>query len=151
RGIAKALHALANYHFDAGNAERAEALVRAAVETFRRLDDRFGFAVATGLLGRVVLARGNTAEAHSRYTKALTIFRELENDGWTAFMSESLGFACLMAEDDAAARRAYEDALTIARAMFDDWRIATCLFGFAELARRADLPRRAVRLFAAAA
>lgn len=149
RGIASVCSALGNCEFDAGNVERAEELVRHAVEAFGQLGDRFGFAVATGLLGRVVLARGSTTEARSLYSEALAISEELGNNGWKGYMTESLGFVGLLAGDEAASRRAYEDALTIARAMSDEWRIASCLFGFAELARRANHPRRAVRLFAA--
>jgi predicted ATPase/DNA-binding NarL/FixJ family response regulator len=151
RGIARALNALANCQFDAGNTGRAEDLVREAVEAFRRLDDRFGSAVSTALLARVVLASGDTAQARSLYAEALEIFRDIGNDGWSAYTIECLGFVGLIAEDADAARSAYEEALSIARAMSDEWRIAACLMGFAELARRAGQSRRAVQLFAAAA
>jgi predicted ATPase/DNA-binding CsgD family transcriptional regulator len=151
RGIAAASQQLANCAFDSGDIDRAEQLIRESVESFARLGDRSGTAVATGLLARLVLARDDVDRSRALYEEARDIFRAIDNSGWATYMTESLGFAHLVARDDAAAREAYREALSVARSMSDEWRIASCLLGFAELARRKEQPRRAGRLFAAAA
>ncbi len=151
RGIAAASQQLANCAFDSGDIDRAERLIRDSIASFVRLGDRFGVAVSTGLLARLLLARADLDTARSLYEEALDMFRAIDNFGWATYMTESLGFAHLVAQDDTAARTAYEDAFSVARSMSDEWRISSCLVGFAELARRDGQPRRAGRLFAAAA
>jgi predicted ATPase/DNA-binding CsgD family transcriptional regulator len=151
RGIAAVSQQLANCLFDSGDVDRAEVLVRESIRSFSRLGDRYGVAVSTGLLGRLMLARGEVDASRSLFTEAREKFRALDNSGWATYMTESLGFAHLVAGDNAAAREAYEQALSVARSMSDDWRTASCLLGFAELARRDGHSRRAGHLFAAAA
>jgi DNA-binding CsgD family transcriptional regulator len=150
RGGASASHLLANCVFDSGDVDRAEHLIRESMRASAGLGDRFGVAVSTGLLARILLERQNLDASRSLYAEAREMFRGLGNSGWSTYMTESLGFALLVARDDPAARDAYDEALAVARTMADDWRIASCLLGFAELARRAGQPRRASRLFASA-
>jgi DNA-binding NarL/FixJ family response regulator len=130
---------------------RAEQLIRDSMRAFEGLGDRFGVAVSTGLLARIMLERQDLDASRSLYLEAREMFRGLGNSGWSTYMTESLGFAHLVARDEPAANGAYDEALAVAQTMADDWRIASCLLGFAELVRRAGQPRRATRLFAAAA
>lgn len=61
--------------------EEAEALWNAALETFERIGDRRGQAIALGNLAAVASAQGHNTRSESLNRQALKIFRELGLDG----------------------------------------------------------------------
>lgn len=82
---------LANYEFQHGRNQDAEARFLRAAETFARLGDARGEARAHNGLGMVDASRGDFGRATGRYRRALALFRATGEDLLAATVACNLG------------------------------------------------------------
>ena len=116
--MAASLYSLGALHRIRGDMERAEPLLRRALESYRRFDDRRA-AVARVLnsLGQVLHARGRLADGRDHLEEALALRRRIfgENHVNVATSAKNLAAVLLDQEETAAAGSLLEGALATLR------------------------------------
>jgi tetratricopeptide (TPR) repeat protein len=136
--------------------EAALADVRSALDTNRRLHDRFAEPIFLDALTWIHRSRGEHEAAIAQGTEAVALARELDNPEWLAATSATLGWALLEGGDPARAAEQLEEGLAAAEHVGARAQLLRCtgLLAWAaseldEHERAAALTRQAKELIAA--
>ncbi len=121
RGVGAALRVQGMSRLFAGDSDRAESLLDAAVVELAAADDRIGEAWARQNLAWSSFARGRADEAERRIDEALAVFTELGDQTGVAWSRGLLGFVRMFQGRLDESRGLAEETLVEARATGDRW------------------------------
>jgi non-specific serine/threonine protein kinase len=125
-------------------------LLEESVTLFRDIGDKWGLAMALGVLGTVVSAQGDPSHAAALYEESRALRRAL-GDKW-GMASALCQLATVVFEQGDAGRATalYEESRALRRALGDQHGMAECCEGLAEVAVAQRHLERAARLCGAA-
>ena len=130
----------ADFYYQHGDLDRAEAMYREAIKVFRQAGDLEGLATASGNLGDISLARGNLTDAARALSDAIPGYKEMGDKDGIALTLADLGEVARRRGDLQAALASYREARAIANEIDDKRAIAYALAGIGDvLADRGDL------------
>ncbi|RCG30590.1 AfsR/SARP family transcriptional regulator [Sphaerisporangium album] len=109
----------AHAHYNAGRIDQGEGDVRAAVDGFRTVGDRWGVSAALGSLAEASTLRGDDATTIAVIREALALADEIGAVEDTTFMRTRLAMALSASGDRAGAEDALDEAMEICRATGD--------------------------------
>jgi len=146
---AKVLLALGKY--SEGSLVEARDKFQEALAIFQKINDYRNIAITYVNLARTAYRQGDQDTARQYLEKSLSISNEL-NIRWTlGFVLEIMGLVHRNAGNFGTALGLFQESLRISVEQDNKQGIANCLGALAGLAVMADQPKRATRLFAAAA
>jgi predicted ATPase len=131
--------------------DHARELMDEAIETFRRVGDRWGLAFALSARGQLALQSGDPAAATALHTEALAVTDAIDNDHLRAQVDDLLGLDAMAAGDLGGAWSRFADAAEVHGRLLDQEGSGYCLDGFASIAFAQGRPEVAARLIGAAA
>jgi DNA-binding CsgD family transcriptional regulator len=137
-------------YFD-GDAAQARALAEQSLATAEQVGDRWLIAWALHLLGLAAHIAGDYATADERYVRSLAIRQALGHREAIGVLCQLMGMVAHRQGDYPKARSLYREYLAIARELGSTWHLSNVLAQFGSLAAVQSQPRRAARLFGAAA
>jgi DNA-binding winged helix-turn-helix (wHTH) protein/tetratricopeptide (TPR) repeat protein len=130
----------ADFYYQQGDLDRAEAMYREAIKVFRQAGDLEGLATASGNLGDISLARGNLTDAARALSDAIPGYKEMGDKDGLALTYADLAEVARRRGDLQAALARYQEARSIANEIDDKRAIAYALAGIGDvLADRGDL------------
>ena len=130
----------ADFYYQRGDLDRAEAMYRDAIKVFRQVGDLEGLTAASSNLGDVSLARGNLTEAAHALSDAIPGYKEMGDKDGVALTLSDLGEVARKRGDLEAALASYKEARTIANEIDDKRAIAYAHAGIGDVfADRGDL------------
>jgi predicted ATPase len=130
----KALNGATVAALDAGDPEMAARRASEALSLARDLDDRWGIAVSTQLIGSVHADRGDYREAQTHYLDALDRFRELDDDHYILLAMRLLAWMHFELGERAEAAALHEEVVRRARLAGNRRMMATSLGALGEYA-----------------
>lgn len=130
----------ADFYYQRGDLDRAEAMYQEAIKVFRQVGDLEGLTTASSNLGDISLARGNLTEAARSLSDAIPGYKEMGDKDGVALTLSDLGEVARRRGDLRAALASYREARAIANEIDDKRAIAYALAGIGDvLADRGDL------------
>ena len=130
----------ADFYYQQGDLDRAEAMYREAIKVFRQIGDLEGLTAASSNLGDIVLARGNLTDAARSLSDAIPGYKEMGDKDGVALTLSDLGEVARRRGDLEAALASYHEARAIANEIDDKRAIAFALAGIGDvLVNRGDL------------
>lgn len=124
RDLGLALNLRAPFHHAQQNYLQEQDDLRASIEQFKRVGDRWGLAYSLNDLGMVLNVCGATDAANELHEQSLTIFREIGDQRGIAFALSNLGTIASEAGSLDNARRHHAEALSIRQSIRHHWGIA---------------------------
>jgi predicted ATPase/DNA-binding XRE family transcriptional regulator len=134
-----------------GDYERAIASYEEALALFRQLDDRTFIAYMLHNLGLIAYFQGHYERAMALYEESLALVRALEDRNSIAMTLGNLGLVAFVQGDYEKALALQQEALTLGRQLTNKPWLARGIEHFAHIAAATNEPKRAARLFGAAA
>ncbi|MFZ0954917.1 MAG: tetratricopeptide repeat protein [Candidatus Sulfotelmatobacter sp.] len=130
----------ADFYYQHGDLDRADAMYREAIKVFRQVGDLEGLSTASGNLGDISLARGNLTDAARALADALPGYKEMGDKDGLALTHADLAEVARRRGDLEAALAGYRQARALANEIDDKRAIAYALAGIGDvLADRGDL------------
>ncbi|HLX83429.1 MAG TPA: tetratricopeptide repeat protein [Terriglobales bacterium] len=130
---ARATSDFADFYYQQGDLDRAEAMYREAVKVFRQVGDIEGRTAASSNLGDVFLARGNLTDAARSLSDAIPGYKEMGDKDGVALTLSDLGEVARRRGDLEAALASYHEASAIANEIDDKRAIAFVLAGIGDV------------------
>lgn len=150
-GIAASLNDLGNLALDEGEYEAARVLYEESLTIQRELGDQQGIATSLGNLGLIAHAQGDDRRARALHEESLALCRQSGNPTSIATALGNLALVVRSLGDLETAQALCAESLAIWQRLDDRAGIAEGLEVLATLAAMSDEPKRAARLFGAAA
>ena len=140
--VARALANQAVLLFKQGQFGLTRQVAGRALESFERIGDKRGTALALNTLAAVALLLEEFDAARPLFTRALALFREVGEDARVAMTLNNLGIVAVRLDDHEGARALYEEALEVNKKAGNRRLQAGNLTNLADLALKAhDGPR----------
>jgi eukaryotic-like serine/threonine-protein kinase len=130
----------ADFYYQRGDLDRAEAMYQEAIKVFRQVGDLEGLTTASSNLGDISLARGNLTDAARALSEAIPGYKEMGDKDGVALTLSDLGEVARRRGDLRAALASDRQARAIAIEIDDKRAIAYALVGIGDvLADHGDL------------
>jgi tetratricopeptide (TPR) repeat protein len=130
--------------------EAATSHLQEALRSFRQLDEGYGVAHVTTVLGMVALMRGDEGQAAPMFEEGLAVARRIGDRTSTYIALYNLAQAALSRSDYDGAAPLFEEGVTLSEQMGDRANVAYCLEGLAVVANARGEAERSGRLIGAA-
>ncbi len=150
-GLAGTLNILGLVTQARGDLDGAEKLYNESLAIQRELNNKRGVAGVLLNMGVLALTQGKVEDAEKHWQECLGVFRAAGDRLYTAGVLCNLGNAAMRRKDLAAARERYTESLKLFREYGSPGDVALLVDGFAGLAMASGFPKRAARLYGAAA
>ena len=150
-GLAGTLNILGLVTQARGDLEGAMRLYDEGLAIQRELSNKRGIAGVLLNMGVLALTQGNVEDAEKHWQERRTAFRAAGDRLYTAGVLCNLGNAAMRRKDLVAARDRYTESLQLFREYGSPGDVALLVEGFAGLAMASGYPKRAARLYGAAA